>query len=134
MEAQAPKHPGGRTAKDTPELRERLKLALDKHVSYRCAAHYAGIAESTLHEWRSSNREFSEWFDEVVANAELTLAIRADGSKPDDAKWLLERSARYRQDWGTKTLQEHSGANGGPALAIIMPTASPAVPQLEATK
>jgi hypothetical protein len=105
MENDSP-NPGGRPSKRTSETEKKILDSIARGLPLKTAAALAGIAESTLHEWR----KLDAGFDKAVAKAEAqpvmesVQTIRAAGR--DDWKassWFLER--RHPELFGQPSVQ-----------------------------
>ena len=89
------KHAGGRPSKITPSVLRKLEEAYLLDATHLEAAIYAGISESTLHDYRKKNPEFSERMKVVrrmtglQAKINITKAIKDGDIKV--SKWYLER-------------------------------------------
>ncbi len=105
--------PGGRKTKLTEEVVRKLEEAIAMGTPFRLAAKYAGIAESTLHDWRAKKPEFSEQLGQVEGRAVVTLLALIQKAAQEDwraAAWKLEK--RYPEEFG-KQVHELQGKDGG---------------------
>ena len=104
-------------SKRTPENAKKLCDGLRLGMTYKLAAQYAGISESTLWDWAAKDSGFSDLLkDAEAANAAQALASIVQSARAGQwtaAAWMLERRHGY-----TRTEKvEHSGeVRTGPAL------------------
>lgn len=131
----------GRQSKLTPEVQDKIVEAL-KHGNYQdAAAAYAGISESTFHNWMNRGREEARRIaDGEKANPKETIylelleAVEKARSEAEvrnvmyiqraaqegtwqAAAWFLERS--HPRKWGRKDRHEHVGDNGEPIRVSV---------------
>jgi len=118
--------PGGRPTKLTPELQERICLAIRAGNYIEVAASFAGIHKDTLYAWlkrgaRASSgvyREFSDALEKALADSEAADVARISKAVEQGhwqaAAWRLER--KHPQRWGRRdrVQTEISGPGGGP--------------------
>lgn len=112
--------PGGRKSKYTEETIKAVTDAIRLGSTYELAAHYAGIAPSTLYDWLDKKPEFLELIKRAEGKAATTWLARieeAAKSQWQAAAWKLER--RYPQDYG-RTVHEHQGKDGGKILLEVV--------------
>ena len=87
----------GRPSVVTPEVIDKLRQAYLIGATNDEAAHYAGIAPSTLYLYMEKNPEFSEqinaWKNEPILKAKRKVVTDLD-SDTNTAKWYLERKAK----------------------------------------
>jgi hypothetical protein len=114
----------GRKSKLNPEVRERLLKAISKGATYELACNYAGITYQTFLNWKERAAEdqsgaFFELFEDIsksegeAAFKWLDLLDQHAEADPKWAAWKLER--RYPSSYG-RTVQEHTGKDGGPII------------------
>jgi hypothetical protein len=118
--------PGGRPTKLTPELQERICLAIRAGNYIEVAASFAGIHKDTFYRWlkrgarasRGIYREFSDAVEKALADSEAGDVARiskaAEQGHWQAAAWRLER--KHPQRWGRRdrVQTEISGPGGGP--------------------
>jgi hypothetical protein len=116
----------GRRTKLTPQVQQRLVRAIGKGATYKLAALYAGIGETTFKDWRKrGEEEESGIYVDFVAAIEaaegraayrsLSLISKAAIDTWQAGAWLLER--RYPHEYGrTVQSRELSGPDGGPIV------------------
>ena len=97
-------------SKFTESTKNKIYQALLLGSTYKLAANYAGISESTLYKWieRSKLEEQGEYYDFVTAcrEAEAQGALNCLGTVNNAisqgsiqaAFWLLERRHRYEKN------------------------------------
>jgi transposase len=126
----------GRATKLTPETQERIVEALRAGNYQDAAAAYAGISDSTFHNWLNRGKEeaqrisdgekanpkeaiYLEFFaavEKARSEAEVRNVMHiqraAQNGTWQAAAWFLERS--YPRRWGRKDRHEHVGENGEP--------------------
>ncbi len=110
----------GRPSKLTDERGERILEALRAGNYLGTAARYAGIGESTLHEWRTKYPEFAEAVEKARADAEARMVAVIMKAAPihwQAAAWWLERSFPGR--YGRRERIEHTGGDGGPVKVEV---------------
>lgn len=117
----------GRPTKLTPEVANRLFLALRRGAFIETAVAMAGIAKSTFYFWLRKGEhdleagrkatpaaQFSDAIKKALAECEvidLDIIRRASAKHWQAAAWRLER--RFPERWGRRKL-EISGPDGGP--------------------
>jgi hypothetical protein len=130
--SEAPRHPGGRPTKLTPEVVEKVKEGLLVGLSPERASMRAGITRRTYALWKAQGEkddaagvesEHAEFFH-TIAQAQAEFAFdacdwlkknRGVPSKETNAPtvlFMLER--RYREDYGRSESVELTGKGGGP--------------------
>jgi hypothetical protein len=113
-----PKRGGGRKSKYTPETVGKLLQAIKLGATYKLACDYAGIDQSTFHDWMKNKPEFSTQLKEAEGSGAVGLLARIQKEATDGtwqaAAWILER--RYPDMYGRQRM-EHTGADGN-ALKI----------------
>lgn len=116
-----------RPTKLTPELTERIVLAIRAGNYSKVAAEMSGIGETTFYRWleegakENARKEFRE-FRESIKRAEAEAEVRsvalirqaADGGTWQAAAWYLERKHGDRWGRNDKIRQEVSGPDGKP--------------------
>lgn len=132
----------GRPTKLTAELQEDLFKALRGGHSIASAAELAGVAESTVHHWRSLGEaddappEFSEFsegltrararardilvaaaFADAVGGVEIKRAIRPDGTEevqttPPNGRVALDLLSRMHPEWVPRKAIEVANPEG----------------------
>lgn len=93
----------GRPSKLTDDRVERILQALRAGNYLETAARYAGIGETTLHEWRHRYPEFRVAVEKARADAEarnVAVIQQAAAQTWQAAAWWLERSFPAR--WGRR--------------------------------
>lgn len=112
------KRPGpGRPSKLTPEVTEKVLVALRAGNWRQVAAEYAGISSRTFRDWmaagatepKSPEGEFRRQVVEAEKSAEMrmvALVMKAAVGDAKHAEWWLERKANRR--WGRKDRLETS--------------------------
>ena len=128
-----------RHGKLSPELQDRICVAIRLGNDKKVAAALAGISEATFYRWiemanedrpKKEYREFQESVQRAEAEAEVTRIARitqaADNGTWQAASWWLER--KFPERWGRndKIRQEITGANGAP-IQISLEEAKKAV-------
>lgn len=130
----------GRKTKRTPEVMERVRLALEGGNTRRATCFHAGISEDTFADWMRKYPDFSDLVTEAEASCEFAMVdiVRRAAQErevvvtkrveyPDggvlvetkthteiDAKIALEWLARRRRDeWSLTTKHEVTGPDGG---------------------
>lgn len=112
----------GRPSKLTPEVQAKFLQGLKLGLTYRLAASFAGVGESTVHRWIARGdteidgpyRAFRESIKEAegVHAAQIMARIikAADNGNWQASAWILER--RYPDDFGRRVRQDvnHSGS------------------------
>jgi hypothetical protein len=95
----------GRPTKCTPELQQRILLALRAGSHAVVAAKFAGVGESTFHSWmnkqRAPYRDFRAACDKAIAESEVALIgaiMQGARQSPGAALKMLER--RFPERWG----------------------------------
>ena len=88
--------PAGRPTKRTPEIEMKLEQAFSLGSTVVSACFYAGIGETTYHDWARSDPEFSARMEALKQKPVLkALETVVNGlSDPAMARWYLEK----RQD------------------------------------
>lgn len=98
-----------RRSKCTPETIAKLETAIGLGMTYKLAAQYAGIGESTLYQWMKeaergdpAKQEFAEALNRAEARgAAAALACIAQAAKNGTwqaAAWILERRYAYKRE------------------------------------
>ncbi|MGE9266468.1 MAG: helix-turn-helix domain-containing protein [Verrucomicrobiales bacterium] len=103
----------GRPSSFTPETAQRVLEAVEKGLTYKQAAAYAGISYTTLNRWRLAGesddgephfRKFWKSLQQANGHAAFRLIGHIEGAaKRGDWKaagWIMER--RFRDEWGSK--------------------------------
>lgn len=132
-----------RPTKLTPVVREKIVLAVAGGSSYRAAALYAGVADSTFREWLARGRvarldrgagkprrtqraakrdrreapyvELLQSVEEAGARAEVRAAgLLAKAAETDWRAAAWFLERRDPQTFGQRMALEHTGADGGP--------------------
>lgn len=87
----------------TDEVITLLKQAFSIGATNTEACLHAGIAESTLYEWRKDDKELSEEFDRLKSQPILKAkkTINDNLKDPNTAKWYLER--KCKDEFSTRT-------------------------------
>lgn len=121
-----------RKLKITPELIERICLAIRAGNYAKISCEMVGIGETTFYRWmemgqkdnaRKEYREFWESIKRAEADAEIAnvalIRQAANNGSWQAASWLLER--KHGERWGRndKLRQEITGANGAPVSLSI---------------
>jgi transposase len=128
-----------RPTKLTPELLDRITLAIRAGNYAKTACEMVGIGETTFYRWMeegekdTGKKEFRE-FRESIKRAEAEAEVRsvalirqaADGGTWQAAAWYLERKHGDRWGRNDKIRQEVTGANGAP-VSISLEEAKKAV-------
>src|SRR5262252_7431136 len=120
-----------RPSKRTAENASRIEQALAAGATYRLAAAYAGMNETTLLRWRIADRGFAERLGRAEAAAGLRWLAVIEQAITDDwraAAWKLEH--RFPGEYG-RQVQQLAGDPAAPmrfTLAITHPT-EPALPE-----
>lgn len=120
--------PGGRPTKLTPEVQERILMAIRGGNYLETAAAYAGIGISTFKRWmgrgekaqKGQFRAFWEAVQKARSEAEVrnvTLIQTAAKDNWQAAAWWLERS--FFDRWGRKVKQELSSDPDKPLTITI---------------
>lgn len=98
----------GRRSKLTPEVREKVLVAIRAGNYLEVAARYAGVSRSTLFSWLERGRkarsgQFLDFLDAVegaIAQAEVQAVARISAASQLDwkaAAWLLERGPAHQR-------------------------------------
>lgn len=122
-----------RPTKLTPEIQQLIVQALSVGTTHKLTCQYAGITETCFYEWLDKGRrglqpyaEFTEAVKKTEGRAVVGWLAKIEAAASEGswqaAAWKLER--RYPQDYG-KTVQEHTGLNGG-ALVVKVVYETPA--------
>jgi len=115
----------GRPTKRTPDVADRIILAVRQGVPFTHAARLAGIAYSSFCDWRNTDPQFRERLDAAIsAGVEKRLRMIQDAADNGDWRaaeaWLrLVLPAEY----GRNRI-ELTGADGAPltgAVALYLP-------------
>lgn len=132
--------PAHRPVKLTPEVREKILMALRGGNWRSTAAGFAGIAKSTLRDWMAKGRQYPRsrfgTFRREVMEAEkqaeiraVGLIMRAAGDDPKHAEWWLER--KHHRRWGrrersevTATVKDDRSTQAARAIARAFPEAA----------
>jgi hypothetical protein len=95
----------GRPTKFTPEVQQRILLALRAGSHAVVAARFAGVGESTFHSWMADTRrpyqDFRRACETAIAEWEVALAgtiLQGARQSPGAALKILER--RHPERWG----------------------------------
>jgi len=118
----------GRKSKLTPEVQDKVILALHGGNYFNTACRYAGISPGTGWSWiergEAENPKrprkdiyvlFANAIREAEAKIEVDMVAQWQAQMPEDwraVQMFLER--RYPDRWGRKERQEHVGAGGSP--------------------
>lgn len=104
MTPAAPRHPGGRPTKYTPETTTAILDAIRVGTPLTHACRYGGVSFETFNEWRKQYSEFSEQVKEAESEAVKGwlehIETAARNGSWQAAAWKLER--RYPQDFGRR--------------------------------
>ena len=97
------KRPIGRPLRYSPIIARRIYKVIREGASREAAAALAGIATSTLHDWRNNFSEFSDGIEKADAQHELDCIriINKAGRDPRNwtaVCWKLER--KHPERWG----------------------------------
>lgn len=117
----------GRPTKLTPEVRERILVAVRAGNYWETAALFAGIDKKTFYNWlkrgnqakRGIYHDFVHALEKAGAEAEIRDVTRVDQAGDTDwkaAAWRLER--RNAAHWGRKDRMEVSGAEDAQPVKI----------------
>ncbi len=100
----------------TPEERQRRFLAeYAKHGTVAHAAATAGIARSTIYQWRDADAEFAAAMDSAyqVSTDTLEASAYTRALAGDTTLTIFLLKGRRREVYGDRLAAEHSGPNGG---------------------
>lgn len=104
-----------RKSKYTDETVTKIEQAVKLGATYRLAALYGGISETTFHEWMNKKPAFSERIKEAEGAASVQWLAKIEKAAGEGAwqaaAWKLER--RYPQEYGRK-VTELQGQDGAP--------------------
>lgn len=117
----------GRPTKLTPEVGERILVAVRAGNYWETAAAFAGISKVTFYGWlkrghqakRGIYHDFLNALEKAAAEAEVRDVTRVDQAGDTDwkaAAWRLER--RNAAHWGRKDRMEVSGAENGAPVKV----------------
>lgn len=99
--------PAGRPTKRTPEIEMKLEQAFSLGSTIVGACYYAGIGESTFHQWADKDPAFAERMkahkQKPILKALQTIA--GDMENPHTAKWYLEKK---HEDFKPKQAIDHT--------------------------
>ena len=115
----------------TPEVQDRIVVALRAGNYQETAALYAGISAKTFYEWlnrgesddpkEAAFRNFREAVEKAKADAEVRDVALIDKAAHDGswqaAAWKLER--KFPQKWGRVNRTEISGPEGAPVKVEV---------------
>ena len=98
-----------RRSKCTPETIAKIEQGISLGMTYKLAAQYAGIGESTFYQWVKEaeagdprKREFAEALNRAEAHgaaaALACIAKAAKGGTWQAAAWILERRYAYKRE------------------------------------
>ena len=115
-----------RPTKKTPTTEERIIEAIRQGMTYRLAAQYGGIADSTLRDWLKRGADGDEQF---VAFSAAVRQAEAEGAyanlvaitqSPDwrARAWILEH--RHPEEFGARSKLELSGDPERPVVPTII--------------
>jgi hypothetical protein len=102
--------PGGAPTKRTPAVAKALCESIEAGLTYRLACACAGIGQTTFHDWRAADPEFSKALKEAEGRgAQRCIAkiLAAADESWQAAAWILER--RHPQDFG-RQIVKHEGS------------------------
>jgi len=116
-----------RQTKLTPVIQERIMQAIRVGATYRLACLYGGISEDTLARWRDLGKkgrkpyaDFADAFEKAEGSAAIAWLAHIEKAAMDGqwtaSAWRLER--RFPREYG-RTVQEHTGPEGGPVQTEI---------------
>ena len=108
----------GRPEKFTPEIAQKITLAVEGGMFPAQAAQWAGVSPATYYSWtkraRDGDPEFLEFLESIrtaEASSEISNVTRVRGAAGGDwkaAAWFLER--RFRNRWGRNVKVKHAGS------------------------
>lgn len=91
----------GRKSKYTPDVVQRLTLAIGLGATYELACHYAGIHPDTFYTWMKAKPDFSDAIKQAEGQAVTKWLAKIEQAASDGnwqaAAWKLER--RYPKDY-----------------------------------
>ncbi len=106
--AKSGKSRAGRKSTRTPAIEAKLEQAFSFGATIVSACYYAGIGESTYHDWAKADPEFSERMkahrEKPVLKALQTVV--GDLGNPHTAKWYLEKR---HDDFKPRQVVDHKG-------------------------
>lgn len=118
--------PPGRPSKLTPETVDRLLKAIKAGATVRNAAIYAGIGESTFHEWMAQARdesprpEFLEFAEQIErARAELQVDILESVMETIKGGFVTKRTTRYSREGEPETEEQYAPPDGRLGLDLL---------------
>ena len=115
--SKTPPKPVGRPSKFTDDVRTAIIDSIEAGATYDQAAQCAGIAPSTLFDWKAKGEageaDFSDFLEqlktaEAKGDLELLKRIRYASTDPKlwtAAAWILER--RHPETWGKQKIDLH---------------------------
>lgn len=99
-----PKRKQGRPVKLTDEIQEKVCNAIRLGSYIETAVIYAGVPKSTFYDWLKTDKSFSDAIQRAMAESELRMLRRLDGSAEKGSIaaqcWIMER--RFQNRWGRK--------------------------------
>jgi transcriptional regulator with XRE-family HTH domain len=92
-------------AKYDPEIVKEICSHLEKGLSQKDSARFAGISESTLYEWMRAKSELSESIELALTKYRQKLVEAVNVSAIKDGKFALEVLARrWPREYGRRDL------------------------------
>lgn len=123
-------------SKCTPEVQNRIVLALKGGSTFADAAAFAGISRATFHDWMRTARakdppaelvEFMEKVDRELVTWKVGMVAQMTniGNQGNNRaiEFMLER--RFPQEYGRRTVVEHGNLNGEPFKVQAIPLFDP---------
>jgi len=94
--------PKGRPSKKTLQIERDVLTVLGVGLSYRTAAGYIKVSESTLRKWRDEDDDFSAACEKAISERKLTNVARLQekinkGSLTALIYWLKSRTEEFRE-------------------------------------
>ena len=114
------KHPGGRPTKYEPRFCDMVEEEMAKGFSLTAFAGIIGVAKSTLNEWMSEHKEFSDAVSRAKSKRLLlwekaAMKVAVSGGGPGTATIIVFGLKNMGGDeWSDKQQHEFSGPDGGP--------------------
>lgn len=111
-----------RKSKYTPEVVQRLTLAIGLGATYELACNYAGIAYDTFRTWMNTKPAFSDTIKQAEGQGVTKWLAKIEQAASDGnwqaAAWKLER--RYPKDYGRRIVDTDLTSGGEKLTGLIV--------------